>query len=260
MKKRIIISSTVLTILGFTAFSFINKKESATDKLEIASSEVPAKIEETKTNRFPDFIYGIGPRFSPIKKSDIMYSKSINTFFDLEDITRMNTIKSVEVVIIENDKQTDKASTGYGTIFNQNQIEFIKSFDYSTNFVVKFDYHEKGQSIEKTSTPYYTIVPEIQAEYIFGKDALIKYFKEKTKKLTANIPEDKLKPAKLFFTVTKNGTINKIYLDSTSGYPEIDNLMINLISTTPGSWIPATNSEGESVNQELVVSFGLMGC
>jgi len=36
--------------------------------------------------------------------------------------------------------------------------------------------------------------------------------------------------------------------------------MIELITKTPGEWQPAENYKGEKVDQELVVSFGLMGC
>ena len=36
--------------------------------------------------------------------------------------------------------------------------------------------------------------------------------------------------------------------------------MIQLIKNTPDQWVPAENEKGEKVEQELVVSFGLMGC
>jgi len=36
--------------------------------------------------------------------------------------------------------------------------------------------------------------------------------------------------------------------------------MIKLIKNLPGDWKPAENYKGELMDQELVVSFGLMGC
>jgi hypothetical protein len=36
--------------------------------------------------------------------------------------------------------------------------------------------------------------------------------------------------------------------------------MMELIQMTPGQWQPAENELGEKVDQELVVSFGLIGC
>ena len=71
---------------------------------------------------------------------------------------------------------------------------------------------------------------------------------------------DKLQPAKLYFTVSKEGMIENVRLDRTSNFPAVDETMIELITNAPGKWIPAENSKGEKVDQELVVSFGLMGC
>ena len=36
--------------------------------------------------------------------------------------------------------------------------------------------------------------------------------------------------------------------------------MIELIYKIPGTWQPAENAKGEKIDQELVLSFGLMGC
>ncbi|WP_185956540.1 energy transducer TonB [Changchengzhania lutea] len=110
------------------------------------------------------------------------------------------------------------------------------------------------------STPHHTIVPEYQARYKSGKEALATFLKENTKNVTANLDAKKLQAAKLFFTVTKSGTIENVKLDRPSGYPEVDEAMVDLINKAPGIWIPAINYKGEKVDQELVVSFGLMGC
>ena len=42
--------------------------------------------------------------------------------------------------------------------------------------------------------------------------------------------------------------------------PEIDEKMIELILNMSGEFFPAENAQGQKVEQELVVSFGLMGC
>ena len=109
-------------------------------------------------------------------------------------------------------------------------------------------------------TLYLAVVPEKQAEYEGGKDALMEYLEENSKEARASIQMDELQPFKLFFTVTKKGTIENVKLDGTSGYLSINNTMIELITKAPGKWKPAENSKGEKVDQELVVSFGLMGC
>lgn len=55
-------------------------------------------------------------------------------------------------------------------------------------------------------------------------------------------------------------TIAHVKLTETSGYTSVDKGLVELITTMTGKWDPATNSKGESVNQELVFFFGLEGC
>lgn len=120
--------------------------------------------------------------------------------------------------------------------------------------------YETGELEASQSTPHLSLVPHQQANYLFGEDALKYYLKENSKEARVGVDPKKLKPAKLFFTVTKNGTIENIRLDRSSNYPRVDKKMIELISKARGKWMPAENSKGEIVNQELLVSFGLMGC
>ena len=107
---------------------------------------------------------------------------------------------------------------------------------------------------------YLTVIPEKEAAYASGHDALIAYLKENSKDKTAIIKEDKLQPGKVNFTITKNGTIANVKLTSTSGYTSVDKALIELITYMPEKWDPATNSKREKVDQELVFFFGLAGC
>jgi hypothetical protein len=73
---------------------------------------------------------------------------------------------------------------------------------------------------------------------------------ENSKAATAIIREDKLRSGQFSFTVTKKA----------SGYPSVDEALIDLVSNMPDKWIPATNSVGEKVDQEFVFVFGKQGC
>ncbi len=108
--------------------------------------------------------------------------------------------------------------------------------------------------------PYLPVEPVKEATYEGGMDALMKYLEENSKEARAGQEMDKLQPFKLIFTVTKNGTIENIKLDGTSGYYAIDYRMIDLILKAPGKWEPAENSKGEKVDQEQVVALGPTGC
>ena len=119
---------------------------------------------------------------------------------------------------------------------------------------------ENGNLEEAHWTPHLTIVPEKQAKYEGGEKAVIRYLRENTSEVTDQIDEKKLKPAKMYFTVTKDGVVTDFNLLRTSGYPELDEKIKELINALPGKWTPAENATGEKVNQELVLSFGNMGC
>ena len=105
-----------------------------------------------------------------------------------------------------------------------------------------------------------TVVPEKQAEYSDGLNALAEYLKQKAFEDKIIIDKYALKPGRLDFTVTKTGDISDVYLDSSSGYSEMDERLEVLLNELPGTWTPAENANGEPVNQKLVLFFGIQGC
>lgn len=270
MKKSILIICSVIVVLSLMAFSFINWSNSESVQLETSvSEEVAINVnpkEKIEKNIFSDFIYDVGPRFSPIKKADIDKAMSITDFLSKDQIQRITLYKSVEVIIIENDKESDVREFGSTDELNTAQLNLLQSSSYSTNLKIRTDFQQKnketGELEDSYSTPHITIVPEKQAFYIGGKDTLMDFLKEHGKEVVRanNVQADKLQPAKLFFTVTNKGSIENVKLDRSSNYLEVDKKMIELITNTDGKWHPAENTKGEKVDQELVVSFGLQGC
>ena len=268
MKKSIIIFCALLASLGLTAFGVLNWNDLMTDQVERSDSEDIASntqvIKKIDKRIFSDFIYDVGPRFGPIKKGDLDKARTFNDFISEEHAKRIVSYKSLSVIYIINDKRSEIRETGYSDELTAAQLELLQSADYSTNFLIRADYQQKNKETgaleDSYSTPHLTIVPEKQAVYLSSKYVLIEYLKENSKEVRANVQADKLQAAKLFFTVTKNGTIENVKLDRSSNYPAVDKRMIELITKTPGAWEPAENSKGEKVDQELVISFGLMGC
>jgi len=250
------------------AFGFINRNNSETDQVETTVSENVAintpVIEKINKRIFSDFIYDVGPRFHVIKKGNLDNVRSFSDFIGKDHAQRIVSYKSLSVIILDGDKQTDIKETGNHGVLTAAQIKLLQSTDYSTNLLIRAEYIERNKETGELEnsywTPYLTIVPEKQAAYVPGKDALMEYLKEYSKEVRVNVQTDKLQPAKLFFTVTKKGTIENVKLDRTSGYPSVDKKMIELITKTPGKWEPAENANGEKLDQELVISFGLMGC
>ena len=279
MKNRIIICSIVIATLSLAAFSAMSCKESKTEQhITLEKKDVALNtnaLEKINKRTFPDFIYDIGPRYNTIKKADLDTLKSFSDIIGEEHANRIVDYKSVSVIIMKDDKQTEIRETGNSDVFTAAQLKLIQSLDYSTNLVIWADYQGKNKetgALEDTHwTPYLTIVPEKQAEYVDdqqelingdGKTALKEFLKTNSleARTKAKVIAEKLKPAKLYFTVSKMGTIENVRLDRSSNYPIVDEAMIELIKNTPGQWRPAENINGEKVDQELVVSFGLMGC
>jgi hypothetical protein len=271
MKNNILIFFTVLIALSLTACAFGNEEEKETDQLDVSESrDLASNIEgpeKLKNKIFTDFIYDIGPRFKGVKKSYLDKVRSFSDFIADEHAERIVLYKKLSVIVLDGDQKTDireTANTGNFGNLTLAQLKLLQSADYSTNLLIWADYREKsfdtGNLENSTWTPYLTVVPEKQAIYLGGKDALKAFLKEETEAVRAHVEADLLKPGKVFFTVTKKGGIENVYLDRTSGYPDVDKTMIELIRKAPGTWQPAQNTKGEKVDQQLVVFFGLMGC
>ncbi len=266
MKKCLLIVCVIL-------MSFTSCKNAIQEGLSVSESELKISEEMAMNNQteippkskvFEAFIYDIGPRFGAIKKEVVQNAKSIEDFIHREDISKMEHINSVTIHIMEGIIMSPASEKGTNATFTEAQLKLLRSLDYSTSLMLMVEFQEFSKfanSLENNYTsPYLTIVPEKQASYMFSEDTLKDYLRVNTEEVRANIDPEKLQAAKLYFTVTKSGAVENVRLDRTSFYPKVDEKMISLMQNLPGAWSPAENIKGERVAQELVVSFGLIGC
>ena len=266
MKKSILIFCAVLTTFSITAIGYMNWSNTVTDGEATSCSKAIVFgddiVNDINDETDLDLVYNIDSRFmATITKEDLHKATSV-----LDIVPKVAegwwkvAFQSVTVAVLHDDGEIYEM--GYDKVLNTAQIKLLQSTDYSTNFYIKalgVNNHPVTGKIENY-TYYFTIVPEKEAEYTSGQDALIEYLKENSKEETAIIKEDKLQPGKVCFTVTKEGTIANVKLTDTSGYPSIDDALVELVSNMPGKWDPATNAQGEKVDQELVFFFGKQGC
>jgi hypothetical protein len=208
-----------------------------------------------------DFDYDVNSRYmATITKDKLFKATSVLDIVPQNAEWQNIPFETVAVAVLQNDNEIREIGTDKE--LNVAQINLLKSTDYSTDFYIRGrgkNNHPKTGKIEDY-VYYLTIVPEKEAEYTIGNDAFIAYLKENSKEQIKYVEESLLRPGKIQFTITKEGTIENVELISTSGYFNIDSMMIELISNSPGKWKPAENSVGEKVNQKLVFSFGMMGC
>jgi len=274
--KKILLASIAFTVVGLIVFGFISRTNSNTNATDTAdnyqldvSSAAIVTVQETNEavseSKDPsNFFLSIGNRFNSIKKEDLKQVRSFSDLIGQEHARRIVEYKSLSVIVLEDDVQTNKRIKSKGGEFTPEQLELLQSADYTSNFLIWADYREFNKETEKieysTWTPYLSVVPETQALYSDGNEALISYLKENSKVFTEDENIVDFNPGKLYFTVTKEGEITNIEIKSSSGYTTIDEKLKQLITTMSGKWEPAKNIMGEKVDQQLVISFGNMGC
>ena len=270
MKKKIIIivaafAMFCLTVVAATANR--SKTKDSSTITPVASTELsytPMVMETFETKTTTKFVYDVGPRFRAIKKQTLDQATSFSDFIGEAHSQRIVSYKSLSVIILDGSKKTDIQETSSSGQFTQAQINLLQSSTYSTNVLIWADYREKNQSTgiieDNYWTPHLTVVPETQAQYSLGKEALIQFLEEQSKDYRAQLLSKNLLPAKMCFTITKEGRITNIKQEQSSGYPELDAFMGELLIKAPGNWEAATNLKGDKVAQELVISFGVEGC
>lgn len=246
MKKSILILCATFSL---TAFAY--KNWSVPETSPPACRQAPI-----------DLVYAVDSRFmATISKEDLHRATSV-----LDIVPRdaeswwYASFESVKVALLHDDYEM--AVDGDEKDLNAAQTILLQSADYSTDFYIKARGTTKHPVTGKIEdyVYYLTIVPEKEAAYAGGYDALIAYLRENSREQTAIIEEDRLQPGRVNFTVTKEGTVSNVNLESSSGYPSVDQALIELIANMPGKWEAAENSKGEKVAQELVFFFGMMGC
>jgi len=212
-----------------------------------------------------DLVYNVESRFKTrVTKEKLHNAKTIIDILPEKATKSIASYYYSRVSILEGNTETDQSDIGNSEVLTDGQIKVLQSADYSTNIYIRSDYKVENEAIGSFENDYLTyfitIIPEKEAEYTSGYDALIKYLRVQSKDKTQVITKDQLKPGKVNFTVTKDGTVAKVKLTSTSGYTSVDIALVELINNMPEKWNPAMNSKGEKVDQEFVFFFGLEGC
>ncbi len=247
----------IVALVPVTVNQFVEDSESASPTMFLEQTD-------------QEFFYDVAPRYKmTFTKTEIGLVRSIADFenLDFNHPARMTNIVSCQSVLVstldDNYKPIEKLESE-SVEFNAAQLNLFQSVSYSTDILIQSEYKLKIPGTERIvsegATPHVTIVPEKQTEYVGGKQAFLDYLKSKSLEQTASVKEGKLQPGKVRFTVTKDGTISNAILIATSGYSSIDLLMTELISKAPGKWKPASDGNGNKVEQQLVFSFGIIGC
>lgn len=256
--KRNLIQSLPLLVLLLIAVVNVScgQTQASTDNESIV-------IEEQDAN--DDLYFNVSTRWNQgkITKDEL---NEVKSFFDL--VPQKNEVRkdfrNIRVIIMDTDWDFGPHEVGQSLDFNEAQLGLLQNVDYSRELLITAMAEQLNPETnvfeEDTILRYMSVVPEVEAQYKGGIDAVVSYLKESSKEQTALMEKDKLQPAKFYFTVGTNGEIINVHQTWTSGYDSVDKDMMEIIRNMPRLWTPAQNSSGENVEQEFVFFFGVQGC
>ena len=252
MKRQIIIFRAALIALSLFTISCSNPKTQETNDLALKT--------EGK-NTIPDLYYGVDARFAAVSKSDVYNATSIFDFLNEGEKAQIEQIYTVDVIVVKNNQLSNIRALGTTDQLTEEQLEILKTTDYFSHFTIRTEFkgknRETGKAEDKFFSPHITVVPEQQAAYVDGKEALLTYLKKNSKESMKAIKDEKLGAIKLSFIIDKHGKVTNVKHDAmTTGYPSIDKKLMQLLENIPGKWIPAENANGEKMDYEFVFTFG----
>tara|TARA_R110002111_G_C6006023_1_gene373933 strand:- start:8741 stop:9553 length:813 start_codon:yes stop_codon:yes gene_type:complete len=265
MKKRIIILGTTLAIVSVLCFGFTKWKSNAVTDSNLSNNKDLAlenkEIHGPNLKAIPDLYYGVDTRFAAVKKSDVQNATSIYAFLNASEKDQIQHIKSVNLVVIKNNQLSELQAFGTTDLLTDGQMKLLGSMDYFNHFTIRTEFRGKNMETgiieDKFFGPHITVVPETQATYADGKEALLQYLKENSLTDMNVIKDDKINAIKISFIISKQGDVTEVKHDAMStGYTSIDEKFMELIKNIPGKWTPATNDKGEKMEQEFVFTFG----
>lgn len=212
-----------------------------------------------------EFAYSVGTRFiANITKDQLQKAQVVSDIIPVRNVETVQSYHNIELNTFEEERKHEIKAIGESEFLNTEQKRLLQSLDYTSDFYVTGSVKRRYVTSDALSTDtlvlYLSVVPHNPATYSEGLEGLVAYLKEYSKQDIGIALKEQVKAGKISFVVTKTGGLGEVKLTSTSGYQSIDDKMISLIRQMPGSWEGATNAQGEKVDQELVFSFGLIGC
>lgn len=269
MKKSIVFISVAIATAGFIAFGFISKSNEPKQHT-ISTNQTYSSIaffgnvftENDEANINQDFYYELRANYNrPILMEDLEKANSVRDLVPSYSSDWITDYSSVEITTTSNNQKVSAISPN--DILTTGQKNILHSADMGADIFIKVNYKAKNpvtNDIEDSQMDVsMTLVPELEAEYIGGHDQMVNYLKENGLDEIAAKNIDKIQQSSVNFSVNEQGQTEEVKLTETSGIPEMDKLLVELISNMP-NWKPAENSKGEKVKQQFEFNFGLPGC
>lgn len=173
----------------------------------------------------------------------------------------ISNYRSVE--ISSSGKGVEKMASSANDILSAEQKSLLNSATNGNVIAIKVKHIIKNDiTLEMENREMkivFSVVPDIEAEYIGGYDQMINYLQEISKDKISVKYFDGIQQATVIFTVNEKGKTEQVSLSTSTGNAEVDTFLIELIGDMP-NWKPAKNINGSPVKQEFEFVVGLAGC
>ena len=266
MKKSIVLSTFIICALSGLGVGYLGFEKSISNTQQGPDSNkvvTPTPLKFLDQLNEDEFFLAFGNRFNTtITKTELHEANSIVDIFPEGLFDEVTKISGNKVAMLHENSETTEL--GNGKELNNGQLNLLKRISYSNNFHVNADVEVLNARLNKSYPEhfvyYITVVPETEATYQFGKDAIIDYIRTNIKYKAPKVGREDWKPGKISVEITKEGKIGTVKLKDTSGFPEFDALMVDLVNSLPGKWNPALDHNGKPISQTFNLSFGNAGC
>ena len=268
MKTRIIIISALIITMGYMASGFVARtsnvgchiNELAVNEIDMKAKYLGLEFTDDETiKETPGLMYIVKDRSGrPITEEKIKAAISLSDIIEYYPSNWIEDYTSVEILITHNKKEVKVV--GKNEVLTDAQKEMIKSIAPGAELLVTVNYKTKNpvtNNKEKRQMKVtFDVTPEVAAEYIGGYDEMITYLNDNSLDKFSEKNLEDLQFSSILFTVNKNGQVDNVRIDRTSGYNDIDDILVKIITGMP-KWNAAKNADGLNVSQEFQFNFGL---
>jgi hypothetical protein len=261
MNTRLLPHTLSFLMIGLVSLTLCSAPVETENMAESAAS--PDSVWSFDQQPVPfEFHHSVDTRFvMTVRKSVLQNATRLNEVLpDMQD--ELHEVQGVEIALIDRTGLRIVSAMGSGPVLNAEQIKLLRGLGYADHLMIRIERPKSynGHVYNDFLTPHLSIVPEQQARYTEGDEALVAYLREASAELTAGLAESQLQSGKIEFTIDAEGRLTAPVLHYTSGYEHLDAHLLKVIAALPGTWQPARDAQGQPVAQTLVYSFGLVGC
>ena len=267
MKGKVIIVGVILISLGFATLTvFGQNNDYQSDYVERTYeagnfsknfNRLPKKELREKVLTFDvGGVYKEGTTQTTLSEAEII-SDIISNY-----PTKVTTVKTgIEV----SDGMNSQSAIGSGEQLTTEQKALLNSASLGDELVLTINFNAvnviTGKSEERELRIGFTVIPEIEAVYAEGKEALVTYLQEYSDSIIPEEIKKEFEFAYVEFVVNETGGIEDVHVKVTTNYDDIDKQLMDFISAM-SDWKPAQNAQGEFVKQrfEFSISTNENGC